>query len=125
MELISPSLTIKKDGAVQMLESEKGTIFTRGLKLEPGISVAETIFMADSECRCHFHKSPIKEWLIVYEGELNILYESGDFNCKKKSIILKKGDFIILDPEILHKAFAKVDCKIIVITIPADENSPT
>jgi quercetin dioxygenase-like cupin family protein len=96
-------------------EMDKGMAVAFGLWKQKKIAVSRTIFSSGSLFPEHSHNE--KEFIIVYEGHLDIIVEG-------KTTSLTPGDTITICPGQAHSAKAIVDTKVIAITVPAAEGFP-
>ena len=97
-------------------EMSKGTCLSWSLLNRPEISVAKWFNSKGTEFPEHAHAQ--KEWLIVYIGEIVIHVEGqGD-------VVLRAGDYLHLEPGVVHSATVNSDCWYLAITIPQNEDWP-
>jgi quercetin dioxygenase-like cupin family protein len=96
-------------------EMDKGTAIAFGLWKQPNIAVSRTFFSGGSLFPEHSHNE--KEYLIVYQGQLDVTVEG-------KIISVTSGDTITICPGQAHSAEAIGDTRLIAITIPAAEGFP-
>jgi quercetin dioxygenase-like cupin family protein len=64
----------------------------------------------------HTHKE--KEWLIVYNGAMDLYLDGG------RKIELRKGDSYYVLPDVIHWSEYPEDCRFITITIPPAKEFP-
>ena len=95
------------------LEQGKGTLYNL---LNIGeIAVVQSILAPGTIYPPHSHLE--YEYAIVYKGSLVIV-------MKEKEILLRKGDFIKIDPGVTHSAYSEEGAETIAITIPASKDFP-
>jgi len=78
----------------------------------PKIGIMNT--QAKKGTQLHWHVQLVNEWLMVYEGEINVLF-------RDKIVNVKEADYIFIPANIEHTTYAVTDCKVIAITMPKDE----
>lgn len=97
------------------VEMTEGHGFGFNLLNQNEISVARWFNSKGTVFQKHAH--PEKEWVIVYEGSLNLIYED-------RVEVLKAGDYSFHGPNTLHGATFDEDCWYLAITIPSAEDWP-
>ena len=104
-----PIIGVKDDGVVQIHEMTCGTSMSWGLLQQKEISVSKWFHAAGTEFPEHSHTQ--KEWVIVFSGTLIVHTEEG-------SKELKAGDFVFIEPEVMHSASAPEDVWYLAVAIP-------
>lgn len=104
----------RKPGYIEM-DMEEGHGFGFNLLNQDEISVARWFNSSGTVFQKHAH--PEREWIIVYEGSINVVYED-----KVKSFGV--GEYCYHGPNVLHGATFDEDCWYLAITIPSSEDWP-
>lgn len=104
------------DNECQQYKMVQGTCFAWNLMWIEDISVSKWFFSKDTIFPEHSHVE--KEIIIIYRGEMNLEYSSGNI-CN-----LKRGQVISHPPGVTHKAYFPVDTMAIIVTIPASYDYP-
>ena len=114
-----PSLIdLVRSSGEHMVEYETATGAAIGINLysTPMVSVQRVFMSAGSALVPHQHPDE-REWLIVYEGKLEVRYDS-------KVAILDVGDSVYFNPGSPHSAKALKDTWFLGITVPRAEGYP-
>lgn len=81
----------------------------RSLLILPELAITLYSYTTNDEFKTHRH--PQKEWIIVYSGSLEIIYDG----IRK---FLQPGDSAYIKPDISHQLIVKSNVQYIMITIP-------
>ena len=96
-------------------EVEGGMCHGFPLMNDPMISVQKAVITEGSLFYTHVHES--REWLVVYQGELEVTV-----GCVRKKIGV--GESIVIKPGEAHSVRALKNAKLVGITIPRDTGYP-
>jgi len=111
-----PFPAIKRiDGDRYEYEVDQGAAYAWSLLNIEAISCGDWFSPANTQFKLHSHR--MREWLIVYEGEMILEAEDKEF-------VLKPGDAWRVEPECPHSARFEVDCRYLAICIPKCEDWP-
>lgn len=81
-------------------------------------SVAIVRVFAEQHTKMKFHTQAEYEYILVYQGQIQVTFESGEV------FKLKKSDFLSIPPNMGHRAEWLENSWFIAITIPAAEGYP-
>ena len=94
---------------------EGGNVYGTSIMNNKDIAV-QTLPMKAGQCfEPHTHKT--REWLILYYGEALFVIDG-------KERYAKAGDFLFIEPNVLHSLKALTDLKVLAVTVPADDCFP-
>lgn len=97
-------------------EMDEGVCFAWNLYWIPQVSVTRWYNDAGSQFPKHHHKEV--EVIVVYQGELHIVYENG---IEK---VVTQGEHVYHPPDTVHSAHTPVDTYYITVMIPASFDYP-
>jgi quercetin dioxygenase-like cupin family protein len=98
------------------LSMERGNGFGWNLMNEEEIAVAKWFGSSGSVFPKHSHKE--REYIIVYKGSMEILYDD------RENKSLKEGGCVFHESNVPHSAIFIEDCWFLAITIPASKDWP-
>jgi len=107
---------------------EAGESTARNLMNVSGTAVADCCFSPGTVLSRHNHQE--KEWILVYEGILNIEIDGLEAKDIERlmgngsNFSLGVGDFIFIPPKVPHVVTSSNGAKFIAITIPSSEVFP-
>ena len=98
---------------------EKGTCFAWYMFERPEVGIHRWYNSRGSMQR---HQHPETEIIIVYEGEVKLIFE--DNPPEQKEQYLQPGDYVVIPPKTIHHAVFLADTQYITITMPHAEGYP-
>jgi len=109
------------EGSIVYYEMKSGECRGEGLFKNSKIAVQHATLSKGSDLEAHIHNG-IREFLICYEGDLTIVVKEPEDRIIKT--IIYTGGMVIIDPGIPHLVSSIGGCKLIAVTIPAEEGYP-
>jgi len=106
------SLVVPTGNGMQEYKVDQGFAMSMTLKYNDEVAVAQSFLSAGTIFPYHNHENSA-EVLIVYSGEVTVVTENERY-------VLKAGDSLRICQGCGHLLSAKMDVKIIAITIPPD-----
>ena len=101
------------------LKLKHGTGYGTGLLDKPQINVSDWKSSKGTMFDCHEHGNIVQEWIIVYEGVMEI-----EFPDTQEKFTLAVGDCLYVSPGVAHSANTIEDVKYITVTVPAASGFP-
>lgn len=109
-----PEKILDDDYGYREYKMDAGTCFSWFIhRSGNNIAVHRWFNSSGTEFQIHVHLE--KEWIIIYEGSMEFIM--GDIIT-----LLKKGDYVVTEPNIPHAAHFPEDCKYITVTIPPSKD---
>jgi quercetin dioxygenase-like cupin family protein len=117
LPLLTDYIKTRTPGSIEyIVDNIGGTCFGINLFNSGQVAVQRNFISSGTEFKWHRHH--VKEILIVYSGEIQVINKQGEVK------ILRDGDLIAFAIDEGHSAIASEDTWLIAITIPAAASYP-